>query len=66
MGCSSKVGEGELDVWDKGVTHPGRLAVRPTFLEEMVMEEMLVLFWGISVVTSELDCVLRGVVAFKG
>lgn len=51
-------GEGDLLDWEELVEapEPGRLEDLQTFLEEMVMEEKPVLFWGISVVTAELVC----------
>lgn len=49
------VGEGDWLDWEEWlVSEPGKLADLHTFLEEMVMEEKLALFWGMIVVTAEL------------
>lgn len=55
-------GEGDSLDWEDWlqVSDPGKLADLLTFLEEMVMEEKLALFWGMIVATAELVCVFEG------
>ncbi|TNN73861.1 hypothetical protein EYF80_015878 [Liparis tanakae] len=55
----SMVGDGDSPERPKA-SSPGKLAERLTFLEEMVMEEKLALFWGMSVVTAEWVCTCGG------